>query len=102
MRTDLARLDPQAIGLEAQVLERHNARQRAVRAVDAKRRSHLALRPLEGPGEPRFRAEQPADRCRGGEEDDRNEDRSAGKDVAQLQKPYPTEKCSRQSLVSAP
>src|SRR4051812_44911707 len=98
MRADLARLDAKPVGLEAQVLERDDARQRAVRAFDTQRRAHLALRAPERPGKPGFGAEQPADRCRAGEEDDGNEGRPSDKDVAQLQKPYPTEKCSRQSL----
>ena len=102
VRADLARFDPQSVGLEPNVLEGDDARQGAVRALDPQRRPHFALHALERPAKPGFRAEKPADRRRGADEDHRKQDDSAGEDGAQLQKPYPTEKCSRQSLFKAP
>ena len=102
MGAELARLDAGAVGLETQPIDRHQAGQRAARARDLELAAHLALRALERPLQPALGSEEPGE---GAEESDeeRGEQRArAEEEGAQLQKPYPTEKCRRQSLLSAP
>ncbi len=102
MGADVARNDERAVGLVAQAIDEDGGRERAARAFDREMPARRALGVRQCPAQPGLGAEEPddADDQGGGE---RTEDRkSADQDVARAQKPYPTEKCSRQSLVFAP
>jgi hypothetical protein len=84
------------------VLDRHERRERAARAFDAQRAIRLRLGSRERPAKARLGEEEPTERKRDGEEKG-GEYAARGKgDGARSQKPYPTEKCSRQSLLRAP
>ena len=98
---DAARFDDRAVGVEAQPVDLDHARQRAVRSVDGElaAAAHLGLpqRPLQaGLG-----AEEPGDEaCR--RDQQQRDDATDPEEWPHLQKPYPTEKWMRQSLLSAP
>ena len=102
MRADIARLDERAVGLVAHALDEHRGGERAARALDRQAGADGALGVRQRPAQSRFGAEEPDDA----------DDEGAGKrpeyrgcadeEVPGSQKPYPTEKCSRQSLVRAP
>ena len=102
MRAYLAHLDPRALRLEAQPLDRHHAGERAARPRDVELAAHLALRALERPLQAALGGEEPHER-RDRADEERGDKRACSEEKgAQAQKPYPTEKCRRQSLRSAP
>ena len=102
MAADLARLDARAIGEEPQLLDGHHARERAADAADRELAAGLALRALERPVQPGLGGEEPGDGAEEADEERGGHCARTDEDGAQPQKPYPTEKCRRQSLRSAP
>ncbi len=102
MGAELARLDAGAVGLEAQPIDRHQAGQRAARARDLELAARLALRALERPLQPALGGEEPREGAEQTDEERGEQGARGQEEGAQLQKPYPTEKCRRQSLLSAP
>ena len=97
-----ARLDAGAVGLETQPIDRHQAGQRAAGAADCELAARLALRALERPLQPALGGEEPGDGAEQADEQRGGHCTRTEEDGAQPQKPYPTEKCRRQSLCSAP
>jgi hypothetical protein len=102
MRADVARLDERAVGLVAHALDEYRRRERAARAFDLQAAAGGALGVGEGPAQSRLGAEEPGKGNDEGKRERAEKGRCTDENVARAQKPYPTEKCSRQSLVRAP
>ena len=102
MRADVARLDPGAVGLVAHALDQHRGGERAARARDLQVRAGGALGVRDRPAQAGLGAEEPDDADGHGAGERAEKRGRADEDAARAQKPYPTEKCSRQSLVRAP
>src|SRR5205814_8650258 len=62
VRAELARLDPGAVGVEAQPLDAHDAGEGAVRALERQLAARLALRALERPLQAALGGEEPYQR----------------------------------------
>lgn len=101
MACDVARLDDRAVGIEAQPIDGDDAGERAVRAFDEELAVAALERLAQRPMQAGLGAEQPRDEAEDGN-DEEGEYRARGDEGTRSQKPYPTEKCSLQSLFSAP
>src|SRR5205085_10348149 len=88
--------------LVGEVLDRHQRGKRAARPFDAKLAVRLRLGARERPAKAGLGGEEPHQRRGDAKEERRQQAKRGPDDVARSQKPYPTEKCSRQALSRAP
>jgi len=102
MAADVARLHHGAVGVVAHAVDEHRGRERAARAFDVEVPARRVLGVRERPAQAGLGAEKPhnADQRSAYGRGDGGD--SADEEMARSQKPYPTEKCNRQSLFLAP